>query len=72
MAFSLDQKQKVLQLYNEIKFVTKVVARLGYPTRRCLYHWLWERNAPLKAPKKCEKDSSIPLIIHSTHQYKPN
>lgn len=51
MAFSLDQKQKALQLYDEIKSVTKVVTRLGYPTRRCLYHWLWERNTPLKTPK---------------------
>lgn len=65
MAFLLDQKQKALQLYDEIKSVTKVVTRLGYPTHRCLYHWLWERNAPLKSPKVLKR--FINTANHSLH-----
>lgn len=65
MAFSLDQKQKALQLYDGIKSVTKVVTRLGYPTRRCLYHWLWERNARLKTPKVLKR--FINTANHSLH-----
>ena len=67
MAFSLDQKQKALQLYDEIKSVTKVVTRLGYPTRRCLYHWLWERNAPLKIPKVLKR-----FINTANHPLRPS
>ena len=67
MAFPLDQKQKALQLYDEIKSVTKVVTRLGYPTRRCLYHWLWECNAPLKTPKVLKR-----FINTANHPLRPS
>ncbi|WP_050992757.1 hypothetical protein [Selenomonas ruminantium] len=45
MSFSLEQKQKALQLYDETKSVTMVIVRLGYPTRQCLYRWLREKRA---------------------------
>ena len=65
MSFSLEQKQKALQLYDETKSVTTVIIRLGYPTRQCLYRWLREREAPIK-PLKVRK-KFINTVEHPLH-----
>ena len=79
MSFSLEQKQRALQLYDETKSVTKVITCLGYPTRQCLYHWLWMRKAPginlepLKNWEKvvrrlmAEEGLSVPVRLHKNY-----
>jgi hypothetical protein len=52
MPFSLEQKYRSLQLYDEKKLVIKVITQLGYPARQTTYRWLWKRTAPPKPPKK--------------------
>ncbi|WP_182187051.1 helix-turn-helix domain-containing protein [Pectinatus frisingensis] len=52
MQFSLEQKYRALQLYDEKKSVTKVITQLGYPMRQTMYRWLWKKTVPPKPPKK--------------------
>lgn len=40
MYFSSDETPKALNLYQEIKTVTKTVRKLGYPTNWILYSWI--------------------------------
>ncbi len=52
--YSKYQRKRALQLYDQCKSVSKVVQKLGYPTRTRLYDWIAERNAPPKSkiPRK--------------------
>ncbi len=55
--YSDDQIDQALKLYAQSKSVTKLIQRLGYPTRRAVYKWNAAREATPrpKAPrKKCD------------------
>ena len=44
--YSKEQKDMALQIYHQTRSVTKTIRILGYPTRRNLYTWILEENAP--------------------------
>ncbi len=46
--FSAAQKKQALELYDQLKSITKVILRLGYPSRPSLYLWISQRNDPPK------------------------
>lgn len=58
--YSEEQKKKALNLYDQSKSITKVIQRLGYPTRRTLYDWIATRDAPLKKRPPREKCNNTP------------
>lgn len=69
--YSENQKKRALKLYDQHKSVTKVIQRLGYPTRSALYMWITVRNsAPrIKVPRK--KWNNKPAHpIHPPHELK--
>lgn len=44
--YSKYQRKKALQLYDQCKSISKVIQKLGYPTRQSLYDWIFERDSP--------------------------
>ena len=50
--YSKEQKDMALQIYHQTRSVTKTIRILGYPTRRNLYTWISEENAPPKIRKE--------------------
>jgi len=44
--YSKYQRKKALQLYDQCKSISKVIQKLGYPTRQRLYDWIFERDYP--------------------------
>ena len=44
--YSKYQRKKALQLYDQCKSISKVIRKLGYPTRQRLYDWIFERDSP--------------------------
>lgn len=42
--FSQFQKEEALRIYDEVGSVDQAIHILGYPTRRCLYGWIRERD----------------------------
>jgi len=44
--YSKYQRKKALQLYDKCKSISKVIQKLGYPTRQRLYDWIFERDYP--------------------------
>ncbi len=53
--YTKEEKQKALKLYEEVQSVTKVIQKLGYPTREGFYKWLSELKNPsekVKAPRR--------------------
>ena len=44
MSFSEEEKSKALQLYDETGSISKVIQKLGYPSRQNMYTWLKNRN----------------------------
>ena len=52
--YSIYQRERALQLYDQCKSVSKAFQKLGYPTRKRMYDWIAERNSPLKSkiPRK--------------------
>ena len=44
MSFSEEEKKKALQLYDETGSISKVIQRLGYPSRQNMYTWIKNRN----------------------------
>lgn len=35
--YSKEQRETALQLHDEFQSVTKVIQKLGYPSRQCMY-----------------------------------
>lgn len=58
--YSKYQRKKALQLYDQLKSVSKVIQQLGYPTRKRLYDWIAERNAPSKTKAVRNKYNNTP------------
>ena len=53
--YTNEEKEKALKLYEEVRSVTKVIQKLGYPTREGFYKWLRESKNPsekVKAPRR--------------------
>ena len=44
--YSKEQQETALQLHDEFQSVTKVIQKLGYPSRQGMYKWLRERSNP--------------------------
>lgn len=57
--YTIAQKSKALQTYEETQSVTQTIRQLGYPTRQTMYYWISERekieNAPLRKVKAKKK-----------------
>ena len=49
--FTNQETENALKVYKELRSVTAVIHKLGYPTRETLYQWLLEKNNPLKKVK---------------------
>ena len=48
MSFSEEEKNEVLQLYDETGSISKVIQKLGYPSRQNMYTWIKNRNIERK------------------------
>ncbi len=44
MSFTKKEKEAALLLYDELGSITKVITRLGYPSRQNMYIWIKNRN----------------------------
>ena len=38
--YSKEQRETALQLHDEFQSVTKVIQKLGYPSRQGMYKWI--------------------------------
>ena len=47
MSYTEEQRQVALKLYDETHSVSKVIHRLGYPSKMGMYTWIGIRNRPL-------------------------
>ena len=65
--YSKEQRESALQLYDECRSVTKVIQKLGYPSRQGMYKWIKERT---KSPK--EKASRKRLTNAKEHPLHPS
>jgi len=50
MRYSDDQRERALELYNEVQSVLKVIQKLGYPSKQGLYTWIGAKDN-LRKPK---------------------
>ena len=48
MSFTKKEKEAALLLYDELGSITKVITRLGYPSRQNMYIWIKNRNVENK------------------------
>lgn len=44
MAYTEQEKERALALYDELGSIGKVINQLGYPTRQNMYTWIKNRN----------------------------
>jgi len=63
--YSNYQRKKTLQFYDQCNSVSKVIQQLGYPTRKRLYDWIAERDAPPKNKTARRKYNNTPT--HPRH-----
>ena len=57
MSFSEEEKKKALQLYDETGSISKVIQKLGYPSRQNMYTWIRNRYIERKRRKIDYTDS---------------
>lgn len=57
MSFSEEEKSKALQLYDETGSISKVIQKLGYPSRQNIYTWIKNRYIERKRRKSDYNDS---------------
>ena len=48
MAYTEQEKERALALYDELGSIGKVINQLGYPTRQNMYTWIKNRNISFK------------------------
>ena len=53
--YTKEEKDKAIKLYEEVKSVTKVIQKLGYPTREGFYKWLRDSKNPPNKVKASRK-----------------
>ena len=51
MAFTEEEKERALKLYDELGSIGKVINKLGYPSRQNMYTWIKNRNVDIKRKK---------------------
>lgn len=56
--YSKEKKEVALKVFHQTESVSDTIRILGYPTRRQLYTWLEQENAPIKEHKK------LPIIAN--------
>jgi len=52
MMYTDKEKQKALELYDDLKSVTKAIRALGYPARKTMYCWIEGRGRPARQRSK--------------------
>ena len=57
MSFSEEEKKKALQLHDETGSISKVIQKLGYPSRQNMYTWIKNRNIERKRRENDYTDS---------------
>ena len=57
MSFSEEEKSKALQLYDETGSISKVIQKLGYPSRHHMYTWINNRYIERKRRESDYTDS---------------
>ena len=57
MSFSEEEKSKALQLYDETGSISKVIQKLGYPSRQNMYTWIKNRYIERKRRESDYTDS---------------
>ena len=57
MSCSEEEKKNALQLYDETGSISKVIQKLGYPSRQNMYTWIKNRNIERKR-RKCDYTDS--------------
>lgn len=70
--YTNEEKEKVFKIYEEVGSVTKVIQKLGYPTREGFYKWLRELKNPsekVKAPRK-RINNSPEHLLHPSPELK--
>lgn len=48
MPYTEQEKEQALALYDELGSITKVIQKLGYPSRQNMYTWIKNRNIAIK------------------------
>ena len=57
MAFTEEEKERALKLYDELGSIGKVINKLGYPSRQNMYTWIKNRDVDKKRKKYDCSDS---------------
>ena len=59
--YTKEEKEKAIKLYEEVNSVTKVIQKLGCPTREGFYKWLRDsKNPPNKIKAPCKRINNSP------------
>ena len=70
MAFTKEEKERALKLYDELGSIGKVINKLGYPSRQNMYTWIKNRDVDKKRKKyalfKELVDKAIDTIMKRT------
>ncbi|MBR2700980.1 MAG: hypothetical protein IKE77_02715 [Erysipelotrichaceae bacterium] len=51
MAFTEEEKERTLKLYDELGSIGKVINKLGCPSRQNMYTWIKNRDTDKKRKK---------------------
>ena len=54
MSYTEQEKQEALALYDELGSISKVINKLGFPSRQNMYTWIRKRNVEQKKRKKAD------------------
>ena len=57
MSYTEQEKQEALALYDELGSISKVINKLGFPSRQNMYTWIRKRNVEQKKRKKLPEGS---------------
>lgn len=69
MSYTEQEKQEALALYDELGSISKVINKLGFPSRQNMYTWIRKRNVE---QKKKRRIVLILLNIEDIHLWKLN
>ena len=70
MSYTEQEKQEALALYDELGSISKVINKLGFPSRQNMYTWIRKRNVEQKKEKR--RIVLILLNIEDIHLWKLN
>jgi putative transposase len=72
MAYTEQEKERALALYDELGSIGKVINQLGYPTRQNMYTWIKNRNISFKQRAAVDYCDSPTHRRHPTLEMKLN